>query len=61
MSSILLLINAIKIPQSEGYINPEKFNGKVFKAYYGLMVEVLYDLDYIYYWYCADYIITENS
>ena len=36
-------MNAIKISQIEEYINPEKFNGKEFKAYHGWMVEVLSD------------------
>ena len=44
-------MNAIKIFQSEVYINKEKFNEGLFKAYHGLMVEVLSGLDYAYYWY----------
>ena len=47
--------------QSEEYINPDKFNGKEFKAYRGWIVEVLSHLNYIYYRYCTDYIITGNS
>ena len=48
MISTFILFNAIKIFKSKEYINPDKFNGKQFKAYRGWVVEVFSDLAYIY-------------
>ena len=59
-SSTFLLINAIKYISNEEYINAYKFNGEEFKAYYGWIVDALYDLYYIYYRYCTYYMITGN-
>ena len=51
----------MKIFQSEKYINQENFNANVFKAYCGLIVEVLCHPAFTYYRYYSAYIITGNS
>ena len=43
----------MEIFQSEEYINPEKFNGKEFKAHCSGIMEISHDLANIYYIYCT--------